>query len=182
MFQKETNFSLSSLLFSEERLILQNFSRKVTAITRVFQHQRIVRCTRIFPGDYLTRSVKPRLHLFSNLICGKLEGGGFSIALFIFVPITVVFFAQPSRECPRRRRRGRVRQNGVINYRVSKPRRAFICTALALSLAPFLIRALVTSDMLPRDVAKSRDNFGILDKFAEKFVTLIQFLYIYYYF
>jgi len=147
MFQRETNFSLSSLPFSKERLILQNFSRGVTAITRVFQRQRIVRCTRIFPGDYLTRSVKPRLHLFSNLICGKLEGGGFSIALFIFVPITVVFFAQPSRECPRRRRRrGRVRRNGVINYRVSKPRRAFICTTLALSLAPFLIRAFVTSE------------------------------------
>lgn len=34
----------------------------------------------------------------------------------------------------------------MINYRVSKPRRAFICTALALSLAPFLILALVMSD------------------------------------
>ena len=50
----------------------------------------------------------------------------------------------------------------MINYRVSKPRRAFICTALALSLAPFLIRALVTSDALLRYIAKSRDNF---DKF-----------------
>lgn len=163
------NFSLSSPPFSEARLILQNFSRGVIAITRVFQRQRIVRCTRIFPGDYLTRSVKPRLHLFSNFICRKLQGGGFSIALFIFVPITVVFFAQPSRECPRLCRcRGRVRRNGVINYRVSKPRRAFICTALALSLAPFLIRALVTSDMLPRNVAKSRDNLEYQINFCSK--------------
>lgn len=62
-----------------------------------------------------------------------------------------------------RRHRGRVRRDDVINYRVSKPRRAFICTALALSLAPFLIRAPVTSDALLRYVAKSWDNF---DKFA----------------
>jgi len=118
----------------------------------------------------LPGSVKSRLHLFSSVEdwrAGRTEG---SQLPYLYLsqspsPRARIFRLALSQNVllVRRRRRGRVRRDDVINYCVSKPRRAFICTALALSLAPFLIRALVTSDALLRYVTKSRDNF---DKFA----------------
>lgn len=87
-YRKEKNSSSYSLpFFSEERLISRNFSRKVIAITRTCQHQRIVKRARIFPRDY-------RDPLSRGYICSRGwetvgQNGGFSIALFIFVPITI---------------------------------------------------------------------------------------------
>lgn len=118
----------------------------------------------IFPKG-LRGSVKP-LHLF--LECGKLKGrrnGGFSQLPYLYLsqsPSSDFSFSRSLTSLPFLvfrfvvdARRGRVRRDSVINYRVSKPRRAFICTALALSLTPFLIRARVMSDAFLRDVALS---------------------------
>lgn len=117
----------------------------------------------------LPGSVKSRLHV-SVLECGRLKSRTEGSQLpYLYLsqspsPCARIFRLALSQNVllVRCRRRGRVRRDDVINYRVSKPRRAFICTALALSLAPFLIRALVRSDALLRYIAKSRDNF---DKF-----------------
>lgn len=95
----------------------------------------------LFPRDY----EDPLSRVY---IRKKEEGRVGPIGLFIFVPITVARFQTLTRFSRarllkrfllKRRSQGRVRQDNVINYGASKPPRAFICTALALSLAPLLI-------------------------------------------
>lgn len=133
----------------EERLTAEYFSRETIAITRVFQQQ-VVAHSFLFPRDYQDplsrvyilppetnskrrrRRVSRRVLRLAYLYLSQSPSPDFSLLLrFVFLSLSL--------NRGRRRRQGRVRQDYMINYRLSKPRRAFICTALALSLAPLLI-------------------------------------------
>lgn len=119
------------------------FHSRMIAITRQFPsvEGESSRIPLLFPRDY----EDPLSRVY---IRKKEERRVGPIGLFIFVPITVARFQTLTRFSRarllkrfllKRRSQGRVRQDNVINYGASKPPRAFICTALALSLAPLLI-------------------------------------------
>ena len=98
---------------------------------------------------------------------------GASIGLFIFVPITVTRFqasaalrfsrAFVSRFLLSDEAKEGCDRNDVINYRASKPPRAFICTTLALPLAPLLIFLVETTPTLfcqtsANEIARTRPD------------------------
>ena len=107
--------------------------------------KRVVAYSASIPAG-LRRSVKPRLHPSSGDECKRRRSrrvwGPRLAYLYLSqspspdfrLPPRFVFLALSLK----RRSQGRVRQDDVINYHASKPSRAFICTTLALSLAPLL--------------------------------------------
>lgn len=166
--------SLSSAFREGKTNLAEFFTRRYRASNPNAPHdQRIVRRARIFPRD-LSGSALSRGYIC--LSCEKKTGRrkmrartgaeGISLNCLIYIcpnhqspdfsfrpsstsvsPSSLLAASTLPSPPLSQTRRGRVRDGtGVINYRVSKPRRAFICTALALSLAPFLILALVMSD------------------------------------
>lgn len=127
---------------------------------------RIVAYSASIPAG-LRRSVKPRLHPFSRDECKrrhKWRRVGPNWLIYICPnhcrQISGFCFVRFSRASPlslKRRSQGRVRQDNVINYRASKPLRAFICTPLALSMAPLLIFSVETTSVPSfTDFVKSR--------------------------
>lgn len=133
--------------FDKEGDIRDIFHSRMIAITRQFP-RRIVAHSASIPAG-LRRSVKPRLHPRKEE-----EGEGRLAYLYLSQSpspdFLLVFLARLlKRFLLKRRSQGRARQDNVINYGASKPPRAFICTALALSLAPLLIFFLVEEGYRP---------------------------------